>query len=274
MDTNTTWSNSATTAIHSDYYTTTTTPSYYNYIYDNSIAGTISGVDELRQQFKEMNKNIDALKQKMEDKDKMTNTNMNNMFNFDFGPINQNTLRMSMYGYAIPNRDGKYVSYDVEHDRLMDVQVLNFNCDNMFYKVPKPLNKISDGDIVFHNGIPMFVEDVSDNRLTVIDPQDGTEKTILALQSPFGFDYITTLVSLMDGFCGDCEPDEDNPFGNILPFLLMSNNGDMNNTLPLLMMMNGKMDFDNPMMLLAMSNGNFDTTNPLMLMALMKSFNK
>ena len=272
----TTWtdSNSATTTIHSDYYTTTTTPSYYNYIYDNSVTGTISGVDELRQQFKEMNKNIEALKQKMEDKDKMANTNMNNMFNFDFGPINQHTLRMSMYGYAIPNREGKYVSYDVEHDRLMDVQVLNFNCDNMFYKVPKPLNKISDGDIVFHNGTPMFVEDVNDNRLTVIDPQDGTEKTILALQSPFGFDYITTLVSLMDGFCGDCEPDEDNPFGNILPFLLMSNNGDMNNALPLLMMMNGKMDFDNPMMLLAMSNGNFDTTNPLMLMALMKNFNK
>lgn len=271
--TTTKWTDSATNTINSNYYTTTA-PSYSNYIYDNTITGTISGVDELRQQFKEMNKNIEALKQKMEDKDKMANTNMNNMFNFDFGPINQHTLRMSMYGYAIPNREGKYVSYDVEHDRLMDVQVLNFNCDNMFYKVPKPLNKISDGDIVFHNGTPMFVEDVNDNRLTVIDPQDGTEKTILALQSPFGFDYVTTLVSLMDGFCNDCEPDEDNPFGNILPFLLMNNCGNMDNALPFLMMMNGKMDFDNPMMLLAMSNGNLDTSNPLMLMALMKSFNK
>lgn len=205
--------------------------------------------------------------------DKVMNTA--NVFNFDFGPVTGSNIRMSMYGYAIPNVTDKYVSYDVENDQMMDVQILNFNCDGMFYKVPKALSKIDEGDVVFHNGVPVFVEDVDGNRLKVIDPKDGTEKTIMPAQSPFGFDYVTTLVSLVDGFCGECDPDEDNPFGNMLPFLFMSNGDMKNNLLPLMLMGEGKMDFSNPLMLLALSgDGKMDMNNPLMIMAMMKGFNK
>lgn len=209
--------------------------------------------------------------------EKETNKTMNtaNVFNFDFGPVTGSNIRMSMYGYAIPNVTGKYVSYDVENDQMMDVQILNFNCDGMFYKVPKALSKIDEGDVVFHNGVPVFVEDVDGNRLKVIDPKDGTEKTIMPAQSPFGFDYVTTLVSLVDGFCGECDPDEDNPFGNMLPFLFMSNRDMKNNLLPLMLMGEGKMDFSNPLMLLALSDDDkMDMNNPLMIMAMMKGFNK
>lgn len=213
-----------------------------------------------------------TLKNKKET-DKAMNTA--NVFNFDFGPVTGSNIRMSMYGYAIPNVTGKYVSYDVENDQMMDVQILNFNCDGMFYKVPKALSKIDEGDVVFHNGVPVFVEDVDGNRLKVIDPKDGTEKTIMPAQSPFGFDYVTTLVSLVDGFCGECDPDEDNPFGNMLPFLFMSNGDMKNNLLPLMLMGDGKMDFSNPLMLLALSgDGKMDMSNPLMIMAMMKGFNK
>lgn len=213
-----------------------------------------------------------TLKNKKET-DKAMNTA--NVFNFDFGPVTGSNIRMSMYGYAIPNVTGKYVSYDVENDQMMDVQILNFNCDGMFYKVPKALSKIDEGDVVFHNGVPVFVEDVDGNRLKVIDPKDGTEKTIMPAQSPFGFDYVTTLVSLVDGFCGDCDPDEDNPFGSMLPFLFMSNGDMKNNLLPLMLMGDGKMDFSNPLMLLALSgDGKMDMNNPLMIMAMMKGFNK
>lgn len=213
-----------------------------------------------------------TLKNKKET-DKAMNTA--NVFNFDFGPVTGSNIRMSMYGYAIPNVTGKYVSYDVENDQMMDVQILNFNCDGMFYKVPKALSKIDEGDVVFHNGVPVFVEDVDGNRLKVIDPKDGTEKTIMPAQSPFGFDYVTTLVSLVDGFCGECDPDEDNPFGNMLPFLFMSNGDMKNNLLPLMLMGEGKMDFSNPLMLLALSgDGKMDMNNPLMIMAMMKGFNK
>ena len=203
-----------------------------------------------------------------------TATTANNMFNFDFGPVYDNKIRMSMYGYAIPNEIGNYVSYDVEHERMMDVQILNFDCANMFYKIPKPLNKIEPGDVVFHNGIPMFVTDTYDDltRLIVIDPKEGTEKTILPNHSPFGFDYITTLVSLFDNI--NMEANSDNPFGNMLPWIMMNNGRATDQTLPIMLMMNGNMDFNNPLMLLAMSNNNLDTNNPLLLMAMMKMFDK
>lgn len=230
----------------------------------------------------DLNKQITELKEQITDTDKENKTmatpiNNNNIFNFDFGPLRNSNIRMSMYGFAIPNETGKYVAYDYENERIMDVQVLNFNCEGMFYKVPKALSKIIIGDVVFHNGTPVFVEDVLDEtRLLVVDPKDGTEKTIMPARSPFGFDYVTTLVSLMDGFCGDADPDEDNPFGKMLPFLFLSNSNGSNDLLPLMFMANGeKMDFSNPLMLLAMSGGNnFDTSNPLVLMALMKGFNK
>lgn len=206
-----------------------------------------------------------------EEKNKM---NTNDMFNFDFGPVSDSKIRMSMYGYAIPNSEGKYVAYDIEHERMMDVQILNFNCTGMFYKIPKPIHKVTYGDVVFHNGVPMFVTDIYDDhtRLVAIDPKEGTEKTILPAHSPFGFDYIVTLVSLMDSF--DVPADEENPFGNMLPLIMMSNGKTSDQTLPLLFMMNGKMDMDNPLMLMALCGNNLDTNNPLMVMAMMKMFDK
>ena len=233
-------------------------------------------VDSVNNEIKEIQTTLKDLKQtikKETNKEMITTTS--NVFNFDFGPLNGTGIRMSMYGFAIPNEAGKYVAYDADNDRIMDVQILNFNCDGIFYKVPKALNKVAEGDVVFHNGTPVFVEDTDDNRLIVIDPKDGTEKTIMPARSPFGFDYITTLVSLMDGFCDGADPDEDNPFGKMLPFLFMRNTNNSNDLLPLMFMANGEMDFSNPLMLLAMGGGkNFDTSNPLVLMALMKSFNK
>lgn len=258
-----------------------------NYIpitYGNNTWATVAttGLDDYAfgNAIDDLNKQITDLKKQITDKENKTMAtpvNTNNIFNFDFGPVRNSNIRMSMYGFAIPNEAGKYVAYDYENERIMDVQILNFNCEGMFYKVPKALSKIIIGDVVFHNGTPVFVEDIIDeSRLLVVDPKDGTEKTIMPARSPFNFDYVTTLVSLMDGFCGDVNPDEENPFGKMLPFLFLSNSNGSNDLLPLMFMANGeKMDFSNPLMLLAMSGGNnFDTSNPLVLMALMKGFNK
>lgn len=238
--------------------TTATTIAYGN-------AYTYTNYDQL----KDLEKRID----KLENKEKENNMKTNDMFNFDFGPVSGNFIRMSMYGYAVPNSAGKFVSYDIEHKRIMDVQILNFNCEGMFYKIPKPLTKVVEGDVVFHNNVPMFVIDADDGKFTVIDPHEGVEKTILPAHSPFGFDYMTCLVSLMDGF--DVPANEDNPFGNMLPFILMSNGQTSDQTLPLMMMMNGKVEFDNPMMLaMLFGNNGFKMDNPFMAMAMMKMLNK
>ena len=258
--------------------TTTNTMSYDYYadkIVTNSslketvedIVATISA--DTISNFKETVENI--VKEINKENNNMTT---HNMFNFDFGPVKGNYLRMSMYGYAIPNEAGTYVSYDPKTDRIVDVQILNFNCDNIFYKVPKALDKVNPGDVIYHNNVPVFVEEIDDNRITIIDPKDGTEKTILATQSPFGFDYVTTLVSILDGFCLDNCADDEEPFGKMLPLLLLGDKMDTNSLLPLMLMSGGKFDMDNPMMLLALSGDKLDTSNPLLLMAMMKCFNK
>lgn len=263
--------------------TTATTVSSTDYYRPNTISinyGDINGwavsseFDTVSNTLKELSKTLnDHINKENKDENKM---NTNDMFNFDFGVISDNKIRMSMYGYAIPNEAGKYVAYDLEHNRMMDVQVLNFNCAGMFYKIPKPLTKITYGDIVFHNGVPMFVCGINEERtrFTVIDPKEGAEKTILPAHSPFGFDYLTCLVSLMDSF--DMPANENNPFGNMLPLLLMSNGQTSDQTLPLYLMMNseGNLEFNNPYMLMAMSNSNMNMNNPLIVMAMMKMFNK
>ena len=213
----------------------------------------------------DLNKQITELKEQITDTDKENKTmaapiNTNNIFNFDFGPVRSSNIRMSMYGFAIPNEAGKYVAYDYENERIMDVQILNFNCEGMFYKVPKALSKIIIGDVVFHNGTPVFVEDILDeSRLLVVDPKDGTEKTIMPTHSIFGFDYITTLMSLVDYAYTD-KADKEHPFGNLLPFIMLGNNNGENTNLLPFMLMNKGMDID-PMLMVALMGSNVNDNN-------------
>ena len=257
------------------YATAAGTSSVYNTITSSDYSDFCSNYDykNLTEIVDEIAKDLDEIK-KEKTNNMASNVNTNNIFNFDFGPVTDSNIRLSMYGYAIPNEVGKFVSYDKENERMMDVQILNFDCAGIFYKVPKPLNKVEEGDVIFHNNVPVFITDIVDEtRIIVIDPKDGTEKTILPAHSPFGFDYVSTLISLVDGF--NIDPDKDNPFGSMLPLIMLSNSKSQDISLPLMMALNGKMDFDNPMMLLALTgNNNFDTSNPLLMMMLMKSFDK
>ena len=170
-------------------------------------------------------------------------------FNFDFGSCEGSNVRMSMYGMAVKNASGTWVAYDKENGQIMDVDILNFEGSKYMYKMPVALKDISKGDIVIHNRRPMFVTGVANGRITAIDPFEGEEKVVLLTRSPFNFDFATKVVCLFDGMFG--KADAENPFGNMLPLLMM-----------------GDSDID-PMMLMAMS-GNMDMSNPMMLYFLMK----
>ena len=188
--------------------------------------------------------------------------------NFDFGPVNSE-VHMSMYGMAIKNASGTYVSYDVANKRLMDVDIVNFEGANKFmYKMPAAMKDIAVGDIVVHARKPMFVTEItSEGKLIVIDPTAGEEKTIMLAHSPFGFNFVTKVVSLLN-FGG---ADKDNPFGNMLPFILLSDSNGKDNDVLLMMalMGNGTNSFaNNPMMLWALMG---NRTNDPMMLALMMS---
>lgn len=209
-------------------------------------------------------------KELQKDNDRKDNDFMN--FNFDFGPCTNDNVRMSMYGLAVKNSDGVWVSYDRNGKQIMDVDIFNFDGRKFMYKIPVAVKDIAVGDVVVHKRVPMFVESV-ENGIHVVDIFAGEKKNILPTKSMFGFDFITKIVSVFDMTSTTNIANENNPFGNMLPLMLFAD-GDKNNKdfdpLMLMMLMNGGQlgDFSkNPLMMYALFGAdNKDMLLPLMLM--------
>ena len=196
---------------------------------------------------------------KNEDKDNMNNFGIN----FDFGKVNSDQIHLSAYGIAVKNKAGTWVSYDTKNERIMNVEVLNIPGDNFLYKMPVALNQVAAGDLIIHSRKPMFVIDFTEDHkaFIVIDIIEGEEKTILPAVSPFNFNFVTKVVSIMD-FNGANAPSDSNPFGNMLPFLMMSDSDKID---PMALMLCSGGNF-NPMMLLALGdNKDIDLTKMLLL---------
>ena len=174
--------------------------------------------------------------------------NMDLIKNFDFGSCAKDNVKVSMYGIAVKNANGTWVSYNPKTGDVMDVDILNFD-GKYLYKMPVALKDIKSGDVVIHNRKPMFVSKVEGGKILAIDPAAGEEKVIMLTKNMFGFDFATKVVNLFEGFTGGASADT--PFGNMLPLMLMSNSeGKTDDMLPLMFMMNGgNMDMSNPMMM-------------------------
>ena len=197
---------------------------------------------------------------------------MNFFKNFEFGPVKNDTVRLSPYGLAVKNLDGSWVSYDGASDSIIDVDVFNFEGKNLIYKIPVAPHTVRAGDMIVHQGKGMYVvADVceGDTCVSVIDPRAGESKEILFTKSPFGFTFIMKLVSLLD--MSGIEANPDNPFGNLLPLAMMGDKDCDAATMMAMMMMNSEscsFDMSNPMMMYAiMSGDNKDMLLPMMLMA-------
>lgn len=198
---------------------------------------------------------------------------MNFFKNFEFGPVKNDTVRLSPYGLAVKNLDGSWVSYDSASDSIIDVDVFNFEGKNLIYKIPAAPHTVRAGDMIIHQGKGMYVvADVceGDTCVSVIDPRAGESKEILFTKSPFGFTFIVKLVSLLDMSGINANPD--NPFGNLWPLALMGDKDcDAATMMAMMMMMNNEgcgFDMSNPMMMYALMSGdNKDMLLPMMLMA-------
>ena len=238
---------------------------------DGSYATTISIDSGLTSRLDAMEERINKLETNNDDV-KGKGNNMK-MFNFDFGPIKDNdAIRMSPYGLAVKNVNGTYQAYDKKNGEIMDVDIFNFKADNMFFKVPVAIDAIEAGDVIIFNRRPCFVFGFSEQGdVIAIDIAMGEKKTILPSKSPFGFNYITKIVSLVDNMFGGEAPSAENPFGNILPFMLMNeDNSSMKDMLPMMMLMNGNAGGTiDPMMLYFMmkaDKGDTDSMLPFLLM--------
>jgi len=177
---------------------------------------------------------------------------MNDMFNFDFGPASGYNFRMSPYGLAVRTEKNGWVAYNTQTNELMDVNVLNFDMDGMIYKMPVALAAIQKGDILMHCGKPVFVRGVGSDTVQVVDYANASVSSILPVKSPFGFNFFTKIVSLMD--FQNINASSENPFGNMLPFLMMKSSSDERSDIDpmvLMFMMNGSNTnfMQNPMMM-------------------------
>lgn len=234
---------------------TTTTSPIYTYVKDNNW--------NITSDFKYKNGEDIYINGKkiLTEEDSKEEKNMDNM-KFDFGPVTNRNLAVCPFGIAVRNTaDSTWCYYDPVKCEVIDCTPFKFETGKFLYSLPVAVNAIEVGDVIMHRGIPMFVKGYADEegRILVIDVAAAEEKLILPVKNMFGFNYITKIVSLLDMKTNGACPD--NPFGNMLPMM---------------MLMGEDKELD-PMMLLLMSGNtnifgavNLTDLNPMMMYLLMK----
>lgn len=195
------------------------------------------------------------------------NTNMfGNMFkNMKFGKVETNDIKYSMKGIAFKTTDGDYVCYNPD---FTFTNVANMVMDMPMFAMPVSKDQIKTGDVIKHNDAWVIVNSVTPTEIKVAKPWTKEIVTVIPETSIFGFSYYVKVMNPFESF--GTTATANNPFGNILPFILMS--GDTKNSNDNLMMMlafgGGKVDFTNPMMMYMLMGENSNTNDMLMMMML------
>ena len=119
----------------------------------------------------------------------------------------------------------------------------------------------------------MFVSKIEGSKILAVDPAAGEEKVVILTKSPFNFDFVTKIVNLFEG-CFNT-PSADNPFGNFLPLMLLSDDTSSTDNLLPLIFLNGGMDntiLRNPMMLYFLLDKDNNKNDLLPLLMMTNSF--
>ena len=196
------------------------------------------------------------------------NTNMfGNMFkNMKFGKLETNDIKYSIKGIAFKTTDGDYVCYNSD---FTFTNVANMVMDIPIFAMPVSKDQIKVGDVIKHNDAWVIVNDVASSEIKVAKPWTKEIVSVIPETSIFGFSFYTKIMNPFENF--GTTATADNPFGNILPFMLMSG-GDTKNSNDTFMMMlalgGGKIDFNNPMMMYMLMGDKGNTNDMLMMMML------
>lgn len=91
----------------------------------------------------------------------------------------------------------------------------------------------------------MFVSSISEGNIEVIDILESEVKTVIPTSNPFGFNFITKIMPIVN--FGNTAPSPDQPFGNLMPMMMASmvfgNNG---NDMGKMFMLSAMMGNSNP----------------------------
>lgn len=197
--------------------------------------------------------------------------NTNDLIKFDFGPVSDKQFRMSPYGIAVATNANGWVSYNPKTGEVFNVDIINFDISKLIYKMPVASNAIAIGDILIHGNQPVFVRSINSNgTISVLNYANSTVVDILPVKSPFGFNFFTKVCALVD-FSG-LTADPDNPFGNMLPFLMLADDNKDFDPMTLLLFnsMGGNNNFtSNPMMMYFLLSQKGDKSNDMLPFLLM-----
>ena len=187
------------------------------------------------------------------------------MKNIEFGKVNTSDLAYTFNGICFRDADGNYTSLNPDgtftnvYDMVMDIPI---------YVMPVGKDQIKVGDIIKYFDKWVMIAQIDNTTITTIDPWTREIRVIIPEKSVFGFDYYTKVIDIFSGF--NINADSSNPFGIMLPFMMMSDKSDID-PMMLMMMMNGQnLNGMNPMMMYMMmskdSSIKKDNMLPLMMM--------
>ena len=184
------------------------------------------------------------------------NVEGNNMFNkmlknLKFGKLSSGTIKYSFNGIAFLSGDGGYVTFN---DDLTFTNVSDMVMNLPVYVMPVAANQIKIGDIILQNEQPVMIREIKSNEISVIKPFSREIVSIVPEKSIFGFDFYSKVLNVFEDL--GSAADQSNPFGNMLPFLMMSEGKE-------------KQSNSDMMMMMTLMGGNLDMSNPMMMMALM-----
>lgn len=208
---------------------------------------------------------------------KKEKTTMTKLFgDVKIGKYTGTQLKVSMKGLAIRTAEQEYHAYDHDTKDITDVSDFTMDMD-MLYLMPVGFKDIKVGDVIQHKQrFVIVIELMGNDRLKVVDVYDGSEKTVIPTKNIFNFNFYTKVMNPMEGMFG--KADASNPFGNMIPFLMMSESkGDQSpmEMMMLMQMMNGgqtsAMDMSNPMMMMALMGEGSDMKSMLPMMMMMQS---
>ena len=210
---------------------------------------------------------------------KKESNNMKKIFGTYFGKFNTNSLAMSIYGMAVKDTTGRYVTY--KDGEIIDVSEFLIPNMNYFFAMPIAITEIRVRDIILHQDKPMMcINGNEDGSIRAIDFTTQEIKDIMPKKNPFGFNFVTKVVCpfgensfMMDGFGADSS----NPFGNMLPMMMLMDDKDgtkdkTDMMMMAMMMSGGHSDItSNPMLMYMMMSDGESAIDPMMLMLMMQN---
>lgn len=185
--------------------------------------------------FNQLTNRLTALENKINSNERKESNTMNmfSALNLNFGPLKSSFATISLFGIAIKTPTGEWHTYDAKNQKIVNVSDFIFSLDDVpvLYKMPVAPAAVAVGDLILHNGLPVYVIDFEDKSnkaagIVVIDARSNERKTILPACNVFNFNFVIKVVSLFNFGAGADSlfgtPSADQPFGNILPMMMMS----------------------------------------------------